>query len=181
MSYRLPKGSRSGIPLPVTISVGHEQYTDARIYADGHVTLPATAGLDRATNECLSFSERSGLALFGWWADLDPVRDDGRVSTFQAGANRFVIEYYGVAMRAHPGGGNDERLTFQIELYDDWRVRFNYRETPSAGGTPDHATVGVQRKDGLFYNEIACVTPDIENGLLPSSYQSLLFRERDQF
>jgi hypothetical protein len=83
------------------------------------------------------------------------------------------------------GGSAGERVSFQVVLYGDGSVGVNYGPAPSAtaaaDGGPLPVTVGVQRQFGRFFNQIACITNDIEAGTLPKSYQSLLFQEEDLF
>ena len=174
----LPKDSSIGITLPVTITVGGQQFTDARIYSDGYVSLPAAARMERSDNECLPLIASSGMAVFGWWSELDPGRSGSVVSTFQSGPDRFVIEFQDVRV---DGGAFDERVSFQIVLYEDGRVRLNYAQMPVYAGAPPKVTVGAQRQDGRFSNQIACVTSAIEVGTIPESYQSILLREGDLF
>lgn len=178
----LLKDSSTGVTLPVTITMGSQVYSDVRIYSDGYVVAPAAERVDRSGNVCLPVAAVDGVVVFGWWGDLDPTRGSGEVSVFRAGPDRSVIEF----ADAYVAGG--ERVTFQIVLYEDGRVGVNYRETPSmtTGAAPLPATVGMQRTDGRFYNQIACVSEDsrfgqIEVGVLPQPYQSLLYTEEDLF
>ena len=173
----LSKDSSIGITLPVTITVGGQQFTDARIYSDGYVSLPAAARLERADNECLPLAAPSGMAVFGWWSDLDPSRLGGQVSTFQSGPDRFVIEF----SNAPVDDGSGERVSFQMVLVENGQVRMNYQDTPAYAGAPPRVTVGAQRQDGRFSNQIGCVTSAIEAGVIPHAYESIMLGGGDLY
>ncbi|MFN2204012.1 MAG: S8 family serine peptidase [Caldilineaceae bacterium] len=178
----LLKDSNTGITLPVTIAVGSRVYTDARVYSDGYVLVPAIGTVNRSSNTCLPLTAVDGYSIFGWWGDLDPSRAGGRISVFRAGPDRAVIEFNNVYVA---GGSGQERVSFQVVLQDDGSVGINYGSVPSAtastAGGPLPVTVGMQRQYGRLFNEVACVTDDIEVGTIPKPFQSLLFTEEDLF
>jgi len=174
--YYLTDNSSIGITLPLTITMGGVPYVDAQLHSDGYVTLPAAARITRPGNECLPLVAASGPVVFGWWADLNPGASSARVSTFQAGPDRFVVEYLNVPSAT---GQPAYTVSFQIVLYADGRFGLNYLHAPD--GAPPQMTAGIQTQDGRYFNQLACVTPATEIGSVPRAYQSMLFAEGDLF
>ena len=72
------------------------------------------------------------------------------------------------------------RVSFQMVLYDNGDIMLNYRNAPDLTGEAPRATVGVEARDGLFHNQVACKNSTMEVGYLPTTRQSLFFRaEKD--
>ncbi|MCB0055244.1 MAG: hypothetical protein KDE24_37465, partial [Caldilinea sp.] len=75
-------------------------------------------------------------------------------------------------------------VTFQIVLYANGNIRLNYQDVPPRVAqslwelTPE-VTVGVQANNGLFHNQVSCVTLTDGFGLPPESHQSILFERGD--
>ena len=172
-------GSSSGLQLPFAVTVKGESYAFARLAAGGLLFLQKNSGeplISASTNRC--FSTINGAdwlhkAIAGWWADLDPSRG-GTVRTFQpAGESRWVVEFDGVASGV--GVIPAYTVSFQMVLYPNGRVRLIYRDVPAAsalGAVP--VTVGMIALDGLFYNQIACITGERQLGQIPLSGTSVL-------
>ena len=172
-------------PLTGQDSSAASYYSDAVLYADGFVAFPRAAGgtvADPSTNQCLPLFEAPTQAIFGWWADLDPSLGDGEVSTFQPTTDKFVIQYKDVSSGA--GVSEPYSVTFQIVLYANGNIRLNYQDVPPRVAqslwelTPE-VTVGVQANNGLFHNQVSCVTLTDGFGLPPESHQSILFERGD--
>ena len=172
----LTDNSSIGITLPLTITVGGASYVDAHVYSDGYVALPAAARIERSNNECLPLVAASGPVVYGWWANLNAGASGARVSSFQAGPDRFVVEYLNVPSAP---GQPAYTVSFQIVLYADGRIGLNYLHAPD--GAPPRMTAGIQTQDGRYFNQLACVTSSTEIGSVPRAYQSMLFTEGDLF
>ena len=101
------------------------------------------------------------------------------MSSFQPGADRFVIQYSNVS--SAPGVTPPYAVTFQIVLYANGDVKLNYWDVPPlvatsfVAATPQ-ATVGVQGARGLRYNEIACAAAATSLRVMPAAGQSILIR-----
>jgi hypothetical protein len=162
------------ITLPFTFTLQESPYVNARVAADGFVTLPDVDVADNLTNACLPESAATPQAIYGWWADLDPDAAGGQVSTFQPSGDRFVIEFDQVSTTATITP--TYTVSFQIVLYANGDIGLNYAQTPDLQTNPPPVTVGVEATDGLFYNQIACKDSTTELGYLPASRQSFLLR-----
>jgi hypothetical protein len=170
----LDDNNNLGITLPLTFTLQSASYTNARVYANGFVTLPDVELTADLPNTCLPDSEEPAQALYGWWANLNPGAAGAQVSTFQPATNRFVIEFANVPTAA--GVAPAYTVSFQIVLYTNGDVGLNYAQTPDLQSAPPSVTVGVEANDGLFYNQITCKDADTELGFLPASRQSFLLK-----
>lgn len=161
-------------------------YTLARIHADGFVTFPdaaTTAITTPGQNRCLPWASGGMQGVFGWWADLDAAAAGAEVSSFRAAADRFVIQYKNMAS---VGVSPAYRATFQIVLYQNGDVQLNYQQaptqwTPVFGQLLPRATVGVQARNGLYRNQVACATSALQLGTLPQSGQSLRIKSTEVY
>jgi hypothetical protein len=180
-------------PLPFVFPLGGvdtastgASYAFTYIYADGFVAFSEGSHLPVPTppiTQCLPLLTRSAQGAFGWWADLDPARG-GAISTFAPAADRFVIQYENVASAA--GVTPAYTATFQIVLYADGSVGFNYRDVPDAAATSltsltPRVVAGVQARDGLFRNQLACVTAARSYGRPPHDGESILIKPEEVY
>jgi hypothetical protein len=77
-------------------------------------------------------------------------------------------------------------VTFQIVLYQNGDVQLNYQQAPSPwspsfGQLQPQVTVGVQASNGLYRNQVACVTSSTRLGTLPQSGQSILIKSGEVY
>lgn len=191
VTYTLTSGDWVTVTLPFVFpltgpdSSAASYFSDAALYANGFVAFPgAIAGTvaDPSTNQCLPLFESPTQAIFGWWADLDPSLGGGEVSTFQPTTDKFVIQFKDVSSAA--GVSEPYSVTFQIVLFANGNIRLNYQDVPPriAQSLPEltpEVTVGVQANNGLFRNQVSCVTLTEGYGLPPESHQSILFERGD--
>ncbi len=162
-------------------------YDRIHVYEDGVVALvdsTSTPITTTAQNRCLPVLGSPQQALFGWWADLDPARSGGVINTFQPAPNRFVVQYENVASAV--GVTPAYTATFQVVLHSNGAVGFNYLDVPDAvahtpGDLTPKVTVGVQARNGLFHNQVTCITPMQGFGRPPSSQSSILIAQKDAF
>jgi hypothetical protein len=163
--------------LPFTFTVQGIDYDEVQVHANGFVSLgEAAPGLSN-TNRCLPNRDEIGAAIYGWWADLNPAVASARVSTFQPAANKFVIEYADVPNRPL-AGTSSYVVNFQIVLSANGDIGLNYGLMPNLSSEPA-VTIGVEARDGLFFNQIACRSSTSELGHLPISNQSLLLKAEE--
>ncbi|MCB0063560.1 MAG: S8 family serine peptidase, partial [Caldilineaceae bacterium] len=165
--------SNIALSLPFTFTLRSKNYFDARLYSDGFLRFPDTTTGSNLPNHCLPDIGQPAQAIYGWWADLDPTGSGARISSFQPAADRFVVEFENVPSAA--GVTPTYRVSFQIVLYRNGDIRLNYRKTPELAATRPNMTVGVEARDGLFFNQVACKDSSREIGYPPQSQQSLLF------
>jgi thermitase len=160
--------------LPFTFTLQSVPYHEVHVNANGFVSFGLEAPAMSTVNRCLPNRDEIGAAIYGWWADLNPAAAGARISTFQPAADRFVIEYADVPNRPL-AGAPPYVVNFQIVLFRNGNIGLNYG-LMSRLPTEPPVTVGVEARDGLFFNQIACRTATAEFGYLPISHQSLLLK-----
>lgn len=162
------------LALPAfTFTLQSESYVSLQLHEQGFVSFgnETAAALP---NRCLPDAEMPAQAIYGWWADLDADAAGAQLSYFKPGNNRFVIEFAHVPSAA--GVTPAYTVSFQIVLYANGDMMLNYQDVPTFVGAAPRATVGVEARDGLFHNQVACKDSTVEIGYLPISQQSLFFR-----
>lgn len=171
-TYGMTDNSNVGVSLPFTFTLRNKDYTSARIFSEGFISFPDTTGSESLPIRCLPNLAQPAQAIYGWWADLDPGQAGARVSTFQPAADRFVVEFENVpAAGATPA----YQVSFQIVFYSTGDVRLNYLDAPLLQKTAPVVTIGIEARDGLFYNQVACNDGALQVGYLPSPRQTLYF------
>lgn len=174
--HGMTDNSNIGISLPFTFTLRNRSYTSARISSEGFVNFPDAAISATLPNRCMPNLTQPAQAIYGWWADLNPGASGARVSTFQPATDRFVIEFENVpAVGANPA----YQLSFQIVLYRNGDVRLNYLDAPGPQKPMPTATIGIEARDGLFYNQVACSDGAVQVGYLPSPRQTLYFNAQE--
>lgn len=175
-TYGMTDNTNIGISLPFTFTLRHQAYTSARISSEGFITFPDANVSDSLPNHCLPNLLQPAQAIYGWWADLNPGSPGARVSTFQPATDRFVIEFENV-----PTAGlvPEYQLSFQIVLFTNGEIRLNYLDVPTQLKTMPVVTIGIEARDGLFYNQVACSTGAIQVGYLPVPQQTLSFNAQE--
>lgn len=172
-TLRLLDDSNTGLLLPFTYTLDSRQYNTIRLYSDGFLAFPAGENGPSLPVHCLADETWAQQAIYGWWTDLDPG-SAGQISTFQPDPDRFVIEFNNVPTAA--GIAPAYAVSFQIVLSKSGEVRINYRDTPAEAG---NVVVGMEARDSLVYNQVACRTETTSLGELPGSGISLLIRPTD--
>ena len=182
-----------GLPFPFPASgpflTPPVTYARAVIAADGYLLFPeASVPLSplSSQNDCLPQLDQPLQTILGWWADLNAGAPGAEIATFQPSSDRFVVEFRNVASAASVSW--PYRVTFQIVLFQNGDVGFNYLAAPAVVGqtlsnAQPKATVGVQARAGLFRNQVACITDSraAGNGLLPASRQSILIQRQEVY
>lgn len=77
-------------------------------------------------------------------------------------------------------------VTFQIVLYRNGDIGLNYPEVPDTvaqdlGELTPEVTIGVQARNGLFYNQATCITLSEGYRRLPHSQTSILIAREDVY
>jgi hypothetical protein len=177
--YGMTDNSSIGLTLPITFPLKGVPYTSARFYSDGFISFPGDYIGPVLPNQCLANADQPYQAIYGWWANLNPGASGGRVSTFQPAGDRFVVEFADVSS----AGGVTPAYTvsFQIVLHSNGNVGLNYRSVPETQAAPPLVTIGVEARDGLFFNQVFCADEDMEVGILPKPYQSILLKPEELY
>ena len=107
--YSLGGNGSARITLPFAFPLSGQsdpaqyRYTNADIYADGFVAFVDASSVPVTTpaqNKCLPTLNEPRQAVFGWWADLDPVLPVQKSRPFSRHNDRFVIQYLNVPSAA---------------------------------------------------------------------------------
>lgn len=175
-TYGMTDNTNIGITLPFTFTMRNQAYTSARISSEGFVSFPDTNITDNLPNRCLPNLLQPAQAIYGWWADLNPGSSGARVSTFQPTTDRFVVEFENVPTT---GVLPEYQLSFQIVLFKNGEIRLNYLDVPTELKTMPVVTIGVEARDGLFYNQVTCNTGALVVGYLPAPHQTLSFNAQE--
>ncbi|MEZ4734871.1 MAG: S8 family serine peptidase [Caldilineaceae bacterium] len=170
--HGMTDNSSIGFTLPFTFTLRNKAYTSARIFSEGFISFPDVEISGSLANRCLPNLTQPAQAIYGWWANLNPTR----VSTFQPATDRVVIEFENVPVA---GTTPAYQVSFQIVLYRNGDVRLNYLEAPVAQTAMPAVTIGIEGRDGLFYNQVACSDGTTQVGYLPSSRQTLYFNAKE--
>ncbi len=171
-THGMTDNSDIGIGLPFTFTLRHKSYLSAHISSEGFVSFPDTNLSSSLPNQCMPNLAQPAQAIYGWWADLNPGAAGARVSTFSVATDRFVIEFENVPI---VGSTPANLISFQIVLYRNGNVALNYRDVPTGKGVMPVVTIGIEARDGLFYNQVACNDGTTQLGYAPSSRQTLTF------
>lgn len=180
------------VPLPFAFPVSGVDivnsivYTEMYVYADGFVALSEGGHLPvpaPGITQCLPILSQSGQGVFGWWADLDPSLG-GEISALWPEADRLVIQYKDIPSAASVTPSY--AISFQIILYANGDIGFNYLDVPDAVATSltsltPRVVVGVQARAGLFRNQAACITTTQGYGRPPHDGESILIRREEVF
>ncbi len=175
-TYGMTDNANLAITLPFTFTLRNRAYTTARISSEGFVSFPDNVVSETLPMRCMPNLAQPAQAIYGWWADLNPGGSGARVSTFSPAADRFVVEFDNVPAA---GVAPEYRVSFQIVLYRSGDIYLNYLDVPTELKQTPVVTVGVEARDGLFYNQVTCNTGAIQIGYLPAPHQSLVFNAQE--
>ncbi len=104
------------------------------------------------SNSAIPNTSNPNGVLAAFWDDLDGGNGDGAaIYTYHDSANqRFIVEYY-----FYPYYPNGDNNTFQVILYENGRILYQYQTVPNVGSHSQ--TVGIESPDGtdgiqIYYN-----------------------------
>lgn len=159
--------------LPFTFRFGGKSYTNLYISANGLVGFQNLA-LGATGNSDLPASQTPNAIICPFWDNLNPTNGPAQVwwGTNGSGTNRSIVATW-ANVPHHVTAGGVTRFTFQVILYENQNIRFQYASVES--GRPQYvqgleATIGLEDFTGSIatkysYNGSSVVT----NG------QSMLF------
>jgi hypothetical protein len=168
------------VSLPFVFPYGEDKFTHVYLHSDGALTMPYnnTSPPPLSTNGCLlTDTQWPASGIYGWWADLDPSQPGAVVSGFAVGSDRYVFEFSNVPSAGSVSPGYV--VSFQMVLYIDGDVQFNYRDVPSLLDRPPLATVGLESTEGRFRNQVFCADGTTTLRIAPGIRQSFRFTEKD--
>ena len=172
-SMQMTDNSSAGLPLPFTFYLESQTVTTIRLYSDGFMTFPASESVAALPVACTPDATAAQQAIYGWWTDLNPSLG-GSVSTFTSLSGAYVAEFLDVSLSAATTAA--DRVSFQIALFSNGRVKLNYADLP---GTAGDVVVGMEMNEGLLSSRIACRKGKTALGLLPLAGQTIVIETND--
>lgn len=164
-NLQMTDNSSIGLLLPFTYTTESLAVTTVRLYADGFLTFPASESVASLPVACTPDETPAGQALYGWWSDLNPGLG-GKINSFTSTTGAFVVEFLDVPL----AGTSGERVSFQMALFADGRVKLSYAALPKI---PGDVVVGMEVSGGLLSTRIACHKGSTVLGNLPVAGETL--------
>ena len=145
-----------GLPFPVRLY--GVDYGTASIGTNGLISFTPGARATQFTNVPLPEPDPSlapGAAVFPFWDDLEVQPGVGSIHFGLSGdapQRRVIIEWRNVRFHDDVANPNGPLLNFEVVLYENRRILFNYGPISSADSSTRQrgtsATVGIQNADG---------------------------------
>lgn len=142
------------IELPWEFSFYGQPKTSVKVNAAGFLTFGPTLGSPTSNTPLPDIGFPNEL-LAVWWDTLRPAsapQDGGVFHYYDAENDRVIVEYKDV-----PRSWNSGQLTFEVMLYPDGRIVYQYLDM-SFGNDADEAsaTIGIENADGTDGLEVLC-------------------------
>ena len=118
------------------------EYNSVRVSTNGFLSFTSTA--TSYTNQPIPSSDEPNAILAPFWDDLNPT-NGGQMYYFSWG-DHFVVQWDEVPL--YSGGGAE---TFQVVIYDDGRILFNYKTVIASNS----CTIGIENESGTDGLQVA--------------------------
>lgn len=138
-----------------------QTYTQFYVDSNGYIGFDSTQVESVYANAPMGRAGRPNNLIAPFWDDLDPSQG-GQVRYLTSGStpNRFLV----VEWNSVPLWGTSNYQTFQVVLYENGNVRFQYPNTrQGTGGDLRYATAGIENADGSIGLEYPQLIPVGEN------------------
>ncbi len=146
------------VALPFPFPFYGVDRTSVNIVSNGFLNFGTTS--TAFTNTGIPNSGPPNSLIAPFWYDLDPGDGNGMVYYRNMGDGRFIVQYDGVPDYPGPGAGTEN--TFEVVLYADGTVLFQYEEL---NGNVVGSTVGIENADGTDGLQVAFEQAYLEDGL----------------
>ena len=139
------------VPIGFSFPFFTNNYTSVYITSNGMLTF--VSGTTDYTNDPIPTSGAPNNFIAAWWDDLSP-QWGGPVLYYHDSANsRFIVSYLDVPNYTWAGGTGS--LTFQMILYPNGRIDFNYQTMDPGTDVLNASTIGIENSSGTDGLEIA--------------------------
>ncbi len=132
-------------------------YNSLYISTNGMITFGE--GNSSPANTVIPWAPRPNNFIAPLWADLRILTGQARAKYVDAATDYFIIEYAGV---------DYPQLNFEVVLYQDGRILFQYNNLPGDGldtnSKANDATVGIEDEHGIFGLQFYYKTEDLVGG-----------------
>ncbi len=152
--------------LPFSFPFYGSSYSSVYVCSNGWLSF--TSNYTTFSPQKLPNTNKPNAVVAPFWRDLYPGdTTGGALISYSSSYTRFIVTWYNIKNYS-----NSNRQTFQVILYRDGKIRFNYQSITDEYVT----TVGIENANGT---EAALYAYGSGN-VLPSSYSSIEFIPVDQ-
>ncbi len=145
-------GYKGPLTIGFPFSFFSNSYTNLYVGTNGFVTFSDPSAIPYSTQRArLTIPTSSGLDNFiaGVWTDLSAAYPDAHVY-YGGDGSKFVITY----IHAHRSGSATDYITFQIILFPNGNIKFQYNDSETTSPIPttitDDCAVGIENSDGTL-------------------------------
>jgi len=136
------------VPIGFSFPFYDNSYSDIFVCSNGLLTFGS--GSTDYSNDPIPNTSQPNNFIAPWWDDLSP--QDGHVYYYYDQANnRFIVSYVGV-----PNWNNGGNLNFQVLLYPDGDMDFNYATMEPGNDQLNLSTIGLENIDASDGLEVVC-------------------------
>jgi Zn-dependent metalloprotease len=135
-------------------------YNSVYVCTNGWLSL--TTYSTSYTPQKLPNTTKPNAVIAPFWRDLNPAADTLGEITYYSSSSAFVVTWKNIK-----NFSNSNRQTFQVILYRDGRIRYNYKDI----STEYMTTVGIENANGTKAYLYAYGSGNV----LPKDYSSILF------
>ncbi len=146
------------VPIGFTFTFYNQPVDSIYISANGFLHLTELGST--FSNRRIPVADAVNNIIAGFWDDLEPGAISGTVHYLNEG-DRFIAQYTNVGAF---GSSREGTITYQIILYADGRIKFQYQDVNSANFL-NSSTVGIENEDGTEGIEIAFNSAYLTDGL----------------
>lgn len=146
------------VTLPFFFSYYGQEYD--KVYVNGNGFVSVDADYYQSWNHAqIPLDDNNNGVIAGYWYDLStPVNGTIKGQAFD---DSYVVQWTDVAEYS---GNYSETVTFQIVLYLDGTIRFNYKDVENASFI-NSGTIGIENEDATDGTQIAFNTAYLHNEL----------------
>ena len=146
------------LPLPFTFKYYENNYTSLKVCTNGWAGFDIASTSNAYTNAAIPTTAEPNNALFAFWDDLN-LTTGGNVYYYNDAANnRFIVEYKDV-----PHYSTGELYTFQILLYSDGRIYYQYLNMTAS--LVNSCTIGTENVGGATGLQVVYNAAYLHNNL----------------
>ncbi len=161
----LPVGGDGVVQINMPFDFDFYGQTHNSIYVGANGLLsfqPITASFGAFSNQSIPGSGNPNAVIAPFWDDIEPASGNGLF--FEADADKAVFQYDNVP---HYSGSFSGTVTFQVILYADGEIKFQYKDVEGATFNQS-GTVGIENLDGTDGINVAFNTAYIKDKLAVS-------------
>ena len=146
------------LPLPFTFKYYGNDYTSLKVVTNGWMGFDVASTSNAYSNVSIPATAVPNNCLYPFWDDLD-LRTSGAVYYLNDAANnRFIVEY-----KAVPHYSTGELYTFQVMIYADGRIYYQYQDMNAS--LVNSCTIGTENSTGTTGLQVVYNAAYLHNNL----------------